>query len=226
MSIRLDPRRVATLKQLAADAGMRPGDLVRQWVEERIDAARGGAAVPAGAAASGLAERVEALTARVAALEAVAGVAEPAPSAEPEFESPPPADIEADTIEPSATGEQDDPSMGMPEADEPSEPEPADELVATGEAGAEPAPKRTRRNAVAAAPPGGRVALHDEMIEVLRERGPMTAGELAGAIAERGRYAPPRSGKPLDAAMVSQRVSNPTYRSRFVRQDGRIGLAE
>ena len=29
-------------------------------------------------------------------------------------------------------------------------------------------------------------------------------------------------GKPLDAAMVSQRVSNPTYRSRFVRSDGRI----
>jgi hypothetical protein len=26
--------------------------------------------------------------------------------------------------------------------------------------------------------------------------------------------------------MVSQRVSNPTYRSRFVRADGRIGLAE
>ena len=43
MSIRLDPRRVGTLKQLAAEADMRPGDLVRQWVEERIDAARGGA---------------------------------------------------------------------------------------------------------------------------------------------------------------------------------------
>ena len=54
----------------------------------------------------------------------------------------------------------------------------------------------------------------------------MSAGELASAIAERGRYAPPRSGKPLDAAMVSQRVSNPTYRSRFTRQGGQIGLAE
>jgi hypothetical protein len=79
---------------------------------------------------------------------------------------------------------------------------------------------------VSAAPAAERVALHDEMIEVLRERGPMTAAELAGAIGERGRYAPPRSGKPLDAAMVSQRVSNPTYRSRFVRAEGRIGLAE
>ena len=85
---------------------------------------------------------------------------------------------------------------------------------------------RARRNAVTAAPAGERVALHDEMIEVLRERGPMTAAELAGAVAERGRYRPPRSNKPLDAAMVSQRVSNPTYRSRFVRNQGRIGLAE
>jgi hypothetical protein len=79
---------------------------------------------------------------------------------------------------------------------------------------------------VSATPSGERVALHDEMIAVLRERGPMTARELAGAIAERGRYAPPRSGKTLDAAMVSQRVSNPTYRSRFTRNEGRIGLAE
>ena len=26
--------------------------------------------------------------------------------------------------------------------------------------------------------------------------------------------------------MISQRVSNPTYRSRFTRNEGRIGLAE
>jgi hypothetical protein len=64
------------------------------------------------------------------------------------------------------------------------------------------------------------------MMAVLRDRGPMSAGDLASAITERGRYAPPRSGKPLDAAMVSQRVSNPTYRSRFTRQDGKIGLAD
>jgi hypothetical protein len=90
-----------------------------------------------------------------------------------------------------------------------------------------PAPNaRRRRTGVSAAPAGPHVALHDEMIAVLSERGPMTAAELAGAIVERGRYAPPRSGKPLDAAMVSQRVSNPTYRSRFTRNEGRIGLAE
>jgi hypothetical protein len=79
---------------------------------------------------------------------------------------------------------------------------------------------------VSATPSGEKVALHDEMIAVLRERGPLTAAELAAAVLERGRYAPPRSTKPLDAAMVSQRVSNPTYRSRFTRAEGRIGLAE
>lgn len=187
MSIRLDPRRVSTLKQLAADAGVRPGDLVRQWVEERIDAVRGGrpAEVSPAAAPSKLASELQQLAARVAALEAAA-VAKP----------------------PEATAPTDEPTEVM--ADEPK---------------ADLAPP-SRRNAVSAAPATERVALHDEMIEVLRERGPMSAAELAGAIVERGRYAPPRSGKPLDAAMVSQRVSNPTYRSRFLRADGRIALAE
>ena len=55
------------------------------------------------------------------------------------------------------------------------------------------------------------------MIAVIGERGPLSAADLAQAITERGRYAPPRSGKPLDAAMISQRVSNPTYRARFRR---------
>ncbi|HJP70887.1 MAG TPA: HTH domain-containing protein [Candidatus Limnocylindria bacterium] len=179
MSIRLDPRRVSTLKQLAGEAGVRPGDLVRQWVEERLDAARGGS--PGGADASpNLASQLNELAARVAALEAAAAT-------------------KASKRDPATDG--------------------------AAAAGAT-APKRAQRNAVSAAPATERVALHDEMIEVLRERGPMSAAELAGAIAERGRYAPPRSGKPLDAAMVSQRVSNPTYRSRFVRSDGRIGLAE
>ena len=90
-----------------------------------------------------------------------------------------------------------------------------------------PPPRPARASAARRPRQAGRphVALHDEMIAVLRPR-PMTAAELAGAIVERGRYAPPRSGKPLDAAMVSQRVSNPTYRSRFTRHEGRIGLAE
>jgi len=210
MSIRLDPRRVSALKQLAGDAGLRPGDLVRQWVEERIDAARGRGAPPV---AGGLAERVEELVARVEALEAASGVAATAPAAEGRQEAPAeqPAAAEGQPADLTQIGDE------VAITVEPEAPEPESPAAA---------PRRTRRNAVTAAPSPGRVALHDEMIEVLRERGPMTAAELAGAIAERGRYAPPRSGKPLDAAMVSQRVSNPTYRSRFVRSDGRIGLAE
>ena len=201
MSIRLDPRRVATLKQLAAEAGVRPGDLVRQWVEERLDAARGGASVPA---SPDLAAQLKQLTDRVAALEAASGNEARTPSRR--TQTPATADAPA-------------------EAERAAKPEPEPQPQAETPSDAEP-PKRARRNAVSAAPAAERVALHDEMIEVLRERGPMTAAELAGAIGERGRYAPPRSGKPLDAAMVSQRVSNPTYRSRFVRSEGRIGLAE
>jgi hypothetical protein len=178
MSIRLDPRRLATLKRLAAEAGVRPGDLVRQWVEERIDGSRAGTAA---APDDGLRAMVEALAARIDALER-GGRAE---ASEPIAVPVEPAGVE-------------------------------DEAAA---------PPRWRRS-VAARPSGERVALHDEMIAILTERGPMTAAELAGAIVERGRYAPPRSGKPLDAAMVSQRVSNPTYRSRFVRNEGRIGLFE
>ena len=176
MSIRLDPRRLGVLKRLAADAGVRPGDLVVRWIEERIDGTRGGdvAAPPT----PDLARQLAALVARVDALEA-AGRAMPAPA------------TEANEAEPSTPV----------------------------------APTRRRGTSVSAAPSGERVALHDEMIAVLRDRGPMTAAELAGAITERGRYAPPRSGKALDAAMVSQRVSNPTYRSRFTRENGRIGLA-
>ena len=200
MSIRLDPRRVGVLKQLAADADQRPGDLVRQWVEERIDAARHGA--PDAAPTGGVATRLNELTARVAALEAAAGrgasQSATAPATAPKEEARPEPAAEASSSEP---GPESPPTPGS-------------------------TAKRTPANRVSAAPAGERVALHDEMIAVLRERGSMTAGELAGVIAERGRYTPPRSGKPLDAAMVSQRVSNPTYRSRFTRDQGRIGLAE
>ena len=203
MSIRLDPRRLGTLKQLAGEAGVRPGDLVRQWVEERIDASRGGAQ-PTGTAGADLVARLEGLEARIDALEgrrapevapeAPAAVAEPTPQA---------AAIEIGSAQTSAKG--DGPSGGEPSDDE---------------------PRPRRRRSATAAPSGPRVGLHDEMIAVIAERGPLTAAELAAAIVERGRYAPPRSGKPLDAATVSQRASNPTYRGRFVRREGRIGLAE
>jgi hypothetical protein len=189
MAIRLDPRRVGTLKQLAAEAGMRPGDLVRQWVEERIDAARGGARPDAGT--DRILGLIAALEARLAALEATSSATTPA-------------------------------SVTAPAAPEP---EAAAEATASEVPAEADAQQPARRKRVSAAPSGPKVALHDEMIAVLRDRGPLTAAELAAAVAERGRYAPPRTAKPLDAAMVSQRVSNPTYRSRFTRENGRIGLA-
>jgi len=192
MSIRLDPRRVGTLKQLAAEAGMRPGDLVRQWVEERIDAARGGTRPDTGGT-DRILGLIAALEARLAALEATAGATTPSPAAEPAASKPATA-VKA----------------------------PAAQASSTETDGKRPA----RRKRVSATPKSPKVALHDEMIAVLHDRGPLTAAELAAAVAERGKYAPPRTAKPLDAAMVSQRVSNPTYRSRFTRENGRIGLAE
>ena len=198
MSIRLDPRRLGTLKHLAGEAGVRPGDLVRQWVEERIDAQRAG---PGGLS---LEDRVEALEERIAALTG-AGLQE----AEPIAHTEPAASEEV----PAPNQEEERPAVG------------ADEAAAAAAALVGEAAPAARRRRVAATP-SDRVALHDEMIAVLAERGPLPAGELATAIAERGRYAPPRSGRPLDAAMVSQRASNPTYRSRFQRREGRIGLAD
>jgi len=227
MSIRLDPRRVGVLKRLAGETGMRPGDLVRQWVEERLDAARQGIDTPD--AAKQLSAQLDELAARVAALEGAAGVASPTDAViEPPRETDQPATV-AD--EPTVTASSDE-DRGQDDVDEQPEAATAVATVPSDDAAAdatdppptEEGPKRSRR--VTAAPSGPRVALHDEMIAVISERGPMTAGDLASAVAERGRYQPPRSGKPLDAAMVSQRVSNPVYRARFTRNEGRIGLGE
>jgi hypothetical protein len=190
MSIRLDPRRVGVLKQLAAEANTRPGDLVRIWIEERLDAERRGDA-SASVAGLDVAARLAELSERVAALES-AGKGAPSDAPSPEVNAEAAAAAEG-TAEQSPNGD---------------------------------APKRRGRNKVAATPSGERVALHDEIIAVLGERGPLPAGEIAVAIVERGRYLPPRSGKPLDAATVNARVSNPTYRGRFTRSGGRIGLVE
>ena len=182
MSIRLDPRRVGILKRLAAEEGVRPGELAVRWLEERLDAVRVGepSAGPAAASSSALAEisarldelsrRVDGLAARLAA----------APQASPT-------------------------------------------RAAASRAARGPTTKRRRASGKAAA---SRAPLHAEIMAVLTERGPQTAAELASAIVERGRYQPPRSGKAIDAAMVNGRVSNPTYRGRFTRSGGRIGLAE
>jgi hypothetical protein len=199
MSLRLDPRRLTAFKRMAAEVGVRPGELARIWIEERIDAERSGA--PGGLAAlSGLDDlraRLDELVARVAALES-AGAPGPAPQLGRE-----------------------------PAAAAVAAPEPATDERAEASAEA-PAPRRRRRRMTAAERNGdsGRVALHDEIIAVINERGASTAAEIAQAITERGRYMPPRSGKPLDAATVNGRVSNPVYRARFRREDGRIALAE
>jgi hypothetical protein len=185
MSIRLDPRRLAALKLLAAEAGVRPGELVIHWVEERLDAARAGGTPPGPQAApdalAKLAARVDELVRRMDAMATTA------------------ATLSATATSPTAA---------------PAEPT---------------APRRRGRppkaKAASTTSRARKVALHDEIAAVISERGPQSAAELATAIVERGRYTPPRSGKPLDAATVNGRVSNPTYRSRFSRSGGRIGLA-
>ena len=195
MSIRVDPRRLSLLKELAAAEGLRPGQLVQRWVEERLDSERSGqgtAGVASGDARvaalesslAALVARIDEVTQRLALVESSAQAA--------------PTGAEA-TQEPPRR------RRGRP-------------------------PKAAETQAgisVPQAPSGdGRVGLHDEIIAVIRERGPSTAAELATAIRERGRYLPPRSAKPLDAATVNSRVSNPVYRGRFRRAEGRISLAE
>ncbi len=217
MAIRLDPRRVGLLKELAAQAGLRPGELVTQWVEERLDAARAGTG-PAPARAAGgvsggaleaLSKRVDELARRVEELSSPAARRhEPAAEATGAVGESPGEPIAASPESPGVESAQ----------DEPRESGRRRRAAATKTA----RPRAARRTANAGEP---RVALHDEISAVIGESGPMTAAEIAQAIADRGRYSAPRSAKPLDAAMVNGRVSNPTYRSRFTRQDGKIGLA-
>jgi chemotaxis protein histidine kinase CheA len=198
MSIRLDPRRLGALKLLAAEAGLRPGELVTRWVEERLDAARSGAAhSPSAGGEAVTADLVAAINARIDALAQ-----------------------RVDAI--------DDERSGRPAAEPASEPKrrrgrpPKAAPVASAST---PTPAR-RTAARAPRSKAPRVALHDEIAAVIAERGPQTAAELAAAIAERGRYHAPRSARPLDGAIVNARVSNPKYRPRFVRRARRIGLAE
>ncbi len=218
MSIRLDPRHLGTLRALASEAGVRPGELVTLWVTERLDAERRGAPSPLdiGPVLESLNDRIEALSRRVDAL--ATGETTPAVT-----ETPPTADDEP------ATAVETEPApkkrRGRP-------PKAAAEPVAAEPAAAEVAPSTTRAKRPAKATtrrrPRGKnpsVPLHEEIAAVLAERGPLTAAELAEAVTERGIYAPPRSGKPLDATAISVRVSNPRYRSRFTRSDGKIGLA-
>lgn len=187
MSIRLDPRRLSALKLLASEAGVRPGELVTHWVEERLDAARAGgpaAAATSGAALVELQDRVATLERRIDAL--------------------------------GAAGE----TSGAASGSQPSGSQPSGKAPARRRG--RPPKAATPRRAAAS---GSRVALHDEIAAVIEHRGPSSAAEIAAGVVERGRYTPPRSSKPIDASIINSRVSNPVYRARFTRHDGKIGLA-
>lgn len=177
---------------------MRPGELVTIWITERLDAERRGAppTTDLGPVLEALNERIEALSRRVDALS-------------PGSAAPPTADAAVEAPR----------RRGRPPK-------------AAAEAPPAAAPKRRGRPPKGTGPSRGRsrgknpaVPLHDEIAAVLAERGPLSAADLAVAVTERGIYAPPRSAKPLDATAVSVRVSNPRYRSRFTRSEGKIGLA-
>jgi len=206
MSIRLDPRHLGTLRALASEAGVRPGELVTLWVTERLDAERRGAPSPTdlGPVLESLNDRIEALSLRVDALTA-------GPST--------PATPVTETAPQKRRGRP--PKAGASAADSdgttPSSDAPAPRAITRRRKGGKVRAKARSKNPA--------VPLHEEIAAVLAERGPLTAAELATAVTERGIYAPPRSGKPLDATAVSVRVSNPRYRSRFTRAEGKIGLA-
>ncbi len=206
MSIRLDPRHLGTLRALASEAGVRPGELVTIWVTERLDAERTGAPSPTdlGPVLESLNDRIEALSRRVDALTAggAAPAAEPAP---PKRRGRPP---KAATSGADDNGTAPDQAPDSPASSAGRRKRTSTRMRAKGSRGKNPA-----------------VPLHEEIAAVLAERGPLSAAELATAVTERGIYAPPRSGKPLDATAVSVRVSNPRYRSRFTRAGGKIGLA-
>jgi hypothetical protein len=206
MAIRVDPRRLGLLKELAAAEGLRPGQLVQRWIEERLDAERSGvpaaAARPSGVSVdrvqaletslASLAARIDQLVSRLAAVESTARTVAP--------------------------------SMAVTAA--PAVAEPSTAASATSEPRRRGRPRKHPIPETKPASANGKVALHDEIIAVIRDRGPATAAELATAIRERGNYQPPRSAKPLDAATVNSRVSNRVYRARFRRSGGKISLAE
>lgn len=220
MAIRVDPRRLSLLKELAATEGLRPGQLVQRWVEERLDAERSGAPVASGAAPGVGAERVQALE---ASLDSVSRRVDELAARLTEVLSKAPA---RDAAAPAGDAAAPAGDAAAPAGDA------AFLAATTGTDAAAPVrrrPGRPRKNPVpqaTVAKRGGRVALHDEISAVIRERGPVTAAELASAIVERGNYRPPRSAKPLDAATVNSRVSNPTYRALFRRSGHQIGLAD
>jgi hypothetical protein len=238
MAIRLDPRRLSALKQLAGEAGMRPGELVTSWVEERIDAARGVPPVSPGAgpaAAEGvvsaqafarLADRVEALSERLDALADSREKAGAPAATAPVAEATPAADAAPAEQQPEPVKKR----RGRPpkNATAPATAAHDGEVEATAGATTSARRRRPRKSSAPARPraAGRRVPLHQAIITAINEHGPMSAAEIADAIGREGSYQAPRSDKPLDAATVNSRVSNPVYRSLFRRDEGRIALAQ
>ncbi len=220
MNIRLDPRHLGTLRALASEAGVRPGELVTIWITERLDAERSGAPSPTaiGPVLESLNERIEALTRRVDALAGETPVPD-APDVAGAPEATPPSDEHAGKKKK---------KRGRPPKTSTDAPAASDANGTSGGVADTPPTKRRRASSAKAKKSRGKnpaVPLHDVIAAVLAERGPMTAADLATTITERGIYAPPRSAKALDATAVSVRVSNPRYRSRFTRAEGKIGLA-
>jgi hypothetical protein len=215
MNIRLTPRGLNALKTLAGELGMRPGELVTKWVEERLEAERAGGATPE--VRTALEARVEELANRVAALEAGRGARSGRSETQAPATSEPPAADATPAAE--AAGEA---TTAMPRR----RGRPPKSASASATADAPAATRGRPPKAAAAKASGKRVPLHEEIIAVISERGPLTAAELAAAITERGVFQPPRSGKPLDAATVNSRVSNPVYRARFHRDGHQIKLAD
>lgn len=210
MAIRVDPRRLSLLKELAAAEGLRPGQLVQRWVEERLDAERSGATSTSAAPRGVGAERVQALE---ASLDSVSRRVDELAARLTEVLSKAQAgDARAAAAPPVATA--------TPGATTAADASPAPVKRRPGRPRKHPLPETKPAAA------NGKVALHDEIIAVIREGGPASAADLATAIRERGHYQPPRSAKPLDAATVNSRVSNPTYRALFRRSGHKIGLAD
>ncbi|HET8570959.1 MAG TPA: hypothetical protein VFN14_03640 [Candidatus Limnocylindria bacterium] len=244
MAIRLDPRRLSLLKELAGEQGMRPGELVTEWIQERLDAERAGGAAATGALATGArstgaqgsgaqASAVAALSARVDDLSQrldelmSSGRRSGSPAASvkrPEAVKTAPSTADSAATQPRATRTRKAASATGADRSAPA----AATTAATDPPDVTAAAPRGRRAVTPRTPAatGRRVPLHEEIASVISEGGPMSAAQIAQAIVDRGRYAPPRSDRPLDAATVNSRVSNPIYRSRFRREDGKIGLSE
>ena len=207
MSIRLDPRRLGALKLLAAEAGVRPGELVTRWVEERLDAARPGA-MPTAIAPDGLAAlaaRVDELARR---LDRMSATAEPA-ATDPDASRPRPP-----LANPRSSADADDPARL-----------PSTRLASRhGSGKARDHPQGIAQSRAAAA---AKVALHDEIAAVIAERGPQTAAGGAG----RGhrRAGPLSRTAQREAARCGRRrcpgIEPDILRGRFVRRERRIGLA-